>query len=189
MALIQDLIGYVQKLVMPLVNNVVVAVLTFFIGLIVGRILGKVIHRVLHAFEVDKTLAQMMGAKVSVESLADVVVSYLTYFIFLIIALNQLGLTQWAIYAVAGIAGIIAVIATVMALKEIIPNAMCGYIVMRREFPRKGDTIRIDTVEGKVVEITLLETRVKTKKGDVISFPNRQILRGRIERLSKEKVK
>jgi len=187
MALIQTVVDYVRGLISPLLNNVVIAVFTFFIGLIVGRIAGKLTSRALHTFEVDKTLKGATGVSVSVEGLLEVGVSYLTYFIFLIVSLNQLGLTQWVLIGISGLAGLIGVIAMVLALKDVLPNAVAGLIVMARKFPQKGDRVHIDSVIGKVEEMTILETRIKTRKGDIISFPNRQLVKVKVEKLSKGK--
>lgn len=186
MAIIPTAIDYLKGYISPLLNKVVIAVFTFFIGLIVGRIAGKLCFRVLHAFELDKTVKEATGAAFSVEGIAELIISYLVYIIFLLIALNQLGLTQWVLIVVSGFAGVIALITAVLALKDVIPNAVAGFIVMRRQFPKKGDDVRIDTVEGKVEDVTILETRVNTKKGDTISFPNRQLLRAKVERISKK---
>jgi len=185
MALLQTVVGFIKGLVMPLLNNAVIAVFTFFIGLIFGRILGKLVHRILHAFDVDKTLVKAMGAKVSVENFAEIVVSYFVYVIFLMFALNHIGLTQWVLYVIAGIAALVALIAAFLALKDLVPNAVAGYFIMRRSFPKVGDTLKVDDVTGKVSQMTLLETRVKTKKGDVISFPNSQLLRSKLEKVVK----
>ncbi|MEK6961445.1 MAG: mechanosensitive ion channel family protein [Nanoarchaeota archaeon] len=185
MALFQRLVDFVKGLVMPLLNNVVIAVFTFFIGLIIGRIFGKLVHRVLHAFDVDKTLVKAIGAKVSVEGFTEILVSYVIYVVFLLFALNQIGLTQWVLYLIAGIACIVALIAAFLALKDLVPNAVAGYFIMRREFPKVGDLIKVDDVVGKVSNINMLETRVKTKKGDVISYPNSRLLRSKLEKVVK----
>lgn len=185
MALFQRIVDFFKGLVMPLLNNMVIAVFTFFIGLIIGRIMGKMTQRVLHAFDVDKTLVKAMGAKVSVEGFAEVIVSYVIYVVFLLFALNQIGLTQWVLYLIAGIACVVAFIAAFLALKDLVPNAVAGYFIMRREFPKVGDMIRVDDVVGKVSNINMLETRVKTKKGDVISYPNSRLLRSKLEKVVK----
>lgn len=187
MALIQTVVDYIRGVLSPLLNNVVIAVFTFFIGLIVGRVAGKLTSRTLHSFGVDKTLKEAIGVSVSFEGLLEVGVSYVTYFIFFVVSLNQLGLTQWVLIGISGFAGLIGVIAMVLALKDVLPNAVSGLLVMARKFPQKGDRVRIDSVEGKVEELTLLETRIKTKKGDIISFPNRQLIRSKVEKLSKSK--
>jgi len=185
MALFQRVVDFVKGLVMPLLNNMVIAVFTFFIGLIIGRIMGKIAHRILHAFDVDKTLVKAMGAKVSIESLVEILVSYVIYVIFFMFALNQIGLTQWVMYLVAGIACVVALVVAFLALKDLIPNAVAGYFIMRREFPKVGDIIKVDGVVGKVSNINMLETRVKTKKGDIISYPNSRLLRSKLEKVVK----
>lgn len=182
MALLPLVVDYLRGVLSPLLNKVVIAVFTFFMGLIVGRIGGKVVSKILHAFEVDKTIREATGARYSVEGVSEIVVSYFIYFFFVILALNTVGLTQWVLIAVSGFAGVIGLIAAVLALKDVIPNAVAGFVLMRRQFPKKGDRVHIDTVEGRVEEVSILETRIKTKKGDMISFPNRQLLRTRIER-------
>lgn len=187
MALIQTVADYIRGVLSPLLNNVVIAVFTFFIGLIVGRVAGKLTSRTLHSFEVDKALKGATGTSVSIEGLLEVGVSYLTYFIFFIISLNQLGLTQWVLIGISGFAGLIGVVAMVLALKDVLPNAVAGLLLMARKFPQKGDMVNIESVIGKVEEMTILETRIKTRKGDIISFPNRQLVRVKIEKLSKSR--
>jgi small-conductance mechanosensitive channel len=59
-----------------------------------------------------------------------------------------------------------------------IGNMMAGLMVTYMRPFKMGDYIRISDVDGEVVEKTLLVTRLKTSKNEIITIPNSSILSG-----------
>jgi small-conductance mechanosensitive channel len=59
-----------------------------------------------------------------------------------------------------------------LATKDFIPNLVAGLFMLKKTEIEKGKRIKAGNVEGTVVEIGLIETKIKTKKGDEIYIPN-----------------
>lgn len=180
---IERTVDFVKSQVAPFLNNLIIAVLTLLLGVLIGRILGRILSRSLHAFDVDKTLNKAIGSKISIENIAEVGVAHLTVFLFLIISLNLLGLTSWAIWGIAILVAVFGIVYLCLTLKDLIPNLVSGLILQRRGLPKLGQHLKIGTVVGKVVAHNLIETKLKTKKGDVISLSSRQVLKSPITKL------
>ena len=58
-------------------------------------------------------------------------------------------------------------------------------LVGRRELIKEGKQVKINGVSGKVVKLSLLDTRIKTKKGDLIYMPNSVVLKSKITQKKK----
>lgn len=159
----------------PFINNIVIALVWFFMGLIIGHIVGKILQKVLKEFEVDKTLKEKMGVKSSFEKIISGTISYSIYFIFTIIALNQVGITNLLLNIISIAVIIVLFISALLAIKDLIPNII-AYRQISKNIP-KGTIIEINSVKGKVLEVNFSETKVETKQSDVIHIPNRLFLK------------
>ncbi len=163
---------YVIKILESVVNKVVVAIIILLIGLILGRLLGNIVQKFLHELSLDKLFKKTTGVSTPIEDIAGYGVRYLIYFVFLIMALNQLGLTSPVLNMVSGAVFVIIIISIFLGIKDFIPNFIAGLSIYRRKFIAEGDIIRVKGMEGKIISINLVETRIKTKKRDIISIPN-----------------
>ena len=165
-------------------NSIITAVVILLIGFILGKLAGKLIQKVLHEAELDNILKKA-GAKVSFESALSQLAEYFIYFVAVIFALNQLGITTVVLYIIALAAMVILVISAFLGLKDFIPNFIAGIFIYRKEIIRQGDKVSIDSVSGKVDNLSLLDTRIKTAKGDIIYIPNSIVIKSKIVRKKK----
>jgi len=85
----------------------------------------------------------------------------------LVTALSKLGINVTALIAGLGLTGF----ALGFALKDIIANLLAGILIILLTPFRVGDTIRVGSNEGKVVEINLRYTVIEGK-GERILIPN-----------------
>ena len=159
----------------PIINNILIAIIIFFLGLIIGRIAGRLISRIIKQFEVDSAVKKKTGVKTSFDKIIGSVVSYIIYFVFFIIALNYVGITSLLLNIISIVLIAVLAISAFMSLKESIPNIV-GAIKIKKSISL-GDKIKIGTVEGTIEGITMTETKVLTKKGDVIHIPNSLFLK------------
>lgn len=67
---------------------------------------------------------------------------------------------------------------------SVIANLVSGTILIYTRAFRVGDRIRIDEISGKVIETTLLVTRILTPTNVIVSIPNSQISTSSIENFS-----
>ncbi len=166
----------------PQLNLVVIFFLILFIGFLVGKILGRLTRKLLAG--ADAGVKRLLGWKVSVEHGAGRAVAGLIYLVSIILALNAVGLTTVVLEAILAIVILAIAVGFLLALKDIIPNAAAGITLRGKLAP--GTRLRLDDAEGAVEEVTILETTIRTKKGDLIVIPNALFARQRI-RITKVK--
>ena len=150
---------------------VLVAVLVLLIGLIIGHILGRLVQRFLAELEVNKILAKM-GVKFAFEETAGAVVKGVVYLAAIIVALSRLGVASFVLNLLLAAIIVSVIIAFLLGIRDFIPNFIAGISLHRSGVLKKGKRVRVQNIEGRVVEVALLETRLKTKKGDTIVVPN-----------------
>ena len=152
--------------------NILVAMLIFFIGFIFGRLIGRVLKKVLRHMNLDYFVRRTVGLKFSLEELIAGSVSYFIYVISFIMALNQLGLSTAILQMVIGGAIVIIVISIILSIKDFLPNIMAGMVLREKSFISENDIVRIKDIEGKVIELGLIETIIQNRHGDKIFIPN-----------------
>jgi small-conductance mechanosensitive channel len=163
-----DVVG----LVSGLLTDIIVAVILVLLGFIIGRVLGRLAQKALHEIETDRVFRKTANAKFSIEKITGNFVKYFTYFIFIVMALNQLGLTTTLLHMISAGIIILIVLAFFLGIKDFVPNFLAGLSIHRKGMIAEGDWIKVKNVEGKVVGIDLVETRIETKSKDTIYVPN-----------------
>jgi len=172
MAEIGDAVDYVVNTFSGLMTKLIAAVIIILVGFIIGRILGKLVQKVLHELEIDRILKKKANVKFSFEKTVGKFVAYFIYFLTLVIALNQLGLTTTILHMISAAVLIIVVISIILGIKDFIPNLLAGMHINRHNMINEGDKIRVRGTEGKVMSVDLTEIKLKTKSGDIIFIPN-----------------
>lgn len=107
------------------------------------------------------------------EPFLNIIILATSLFIGLVIALNVLGLEKIAVTLLAG-GGVGAVILG-FAFREIGENLLAGiFIAFSRPF-KAGDAIATEDIEGKVIDIELRYTHLRTDDGRDIYVPSSQL--------------
>lgn len=164
-------LGYLSSTLSPFLIKLVIAVIILLVGFIIGRIVGKLIYRLLHEFELNKNL-EKAGIKFNLEDIIKHFVTYLIYFIAIIWALSELGLSTIVLNIIFAAVIVIIIVAILIGIKDFIPNAFAGFSISKKGIIKEGDIIKINGLEGKVRKINLAETEVETKNKDIILVPN-----------------
>jgi small conductance mechanosensitive channel len=185
--LINNSINLLPKLLSGLFTKMVVAVIILLIGFVIGKILGKIVKNLLHSIEFNQIIKRATGIRISLEEGISVFVTYFIYFLFIIMALNQLGLTTVVLHMISGAILIIIIISILLSIKDFMPNMFSGLFIHRKRFINVGDVIKVENTEGKVVHINLVETKIETNKGDIIYFPNSLLTKNKVIKLKKKK--
>jgi small conductance mechanosensitive channel len=150
-----------QTMVMDWGVKIVIALAIFIIGRWVARALTKALRRVLNLRDMDETLVTFLANLVYAVLLTAVVIA----------ALDSLGLPVTSLVAVLGAAGL----AIGLALKDSLGNFASGVmLVMFRPFT-KGDLVSIAGVDGKVQEVRIFSTILKTNDNRLVIIPNGQV--------------
>ncbi|MFH1398924.1 MAG: mechanosensitive ion channel domain-containing protein [Candidatus Woesearchaeota archaeon] len=165
-------------------SRFVVAIIVLLIGIIVGRLVGKILQKILAEFEVDKVVKKTTHIRVSVEEIITGFVTYFIYFVAIIMSLDQLGVTTTVLHIVSLGIIVIVIASILLGVRDILPNVVSGFFIFQKRFIKKGDKIKVGEVEGVVVEVNLVETRIKTKKGDIIYVPNSLLMKQEVVKLA-----
>jgi len=161
-----------DTLLPPFFTRSAVAIIILLLGFIIGRIIGKLTQKVLLEIELNRLIKKATGMKIALEEITAKFITYFIYFIFIIWALNELGLTTTILTMISGAALIVIILSILLAIKDFIPNAFAGFVIHRRRKIKPGDKIKTDGLQGKITRISLVETEIKTRKGDTIYIPN-----------------
>jgi len=164
----------------PIYIKIVVAAIIVIFGLIFGQLLGKLVKKILSEIRLDRFMRKVTGLSIKLESLIAILVKYSIIFIFIIWALDRIGLGYIVLNILAGGAVIIIIMAFVLSIKDFIPNAIAGAFVQIKRIVREGDQIKCNNVEGTVQTVDLVETKIKATNGDIIFIPNSNLVKNTV---------
>lgn len=100
--------------------------------------------------------------------LLDNVVTYVIYFIALVMILDTFGVEVRTLLAGAGIVGL----AVGFGAQSLVKDVITGFFIIFEDQFAVGDYVRIGTFEGYVEEIGLRVTKIKSWTGEVHILPN-----------------
>lgn len=185
----QGVWDYIRQSFSGLVTKFIVAVVVLLAGFIIGKILGRLLYKVLHSFEINNNLHKLTGVTMKVEEISESFLTYFVYFITIVTVLQQIGLATTVLNMIAGGIMIILILSTFLGIKDFIPNAIAGIMIQNKKVIKEGETIKVKGMQGKITGITLVETKIETKKGDIIFIPNSALTKTEIIKISKKKRK
>lgn len=142
--------------------KVVVAIIIIFIGVYVGRWIGNLSNKGL----------EKLGLEPPVQSLLVRIVRLIVLGLFVIMALQNLGIQLLPLIAGLGVAG--AGIA--LAMQGVLGNIMAGLTIIFTKPFRVGEYISIGDEEGQVENISLFSTTLGHYDLSQVVIPNRKIV-------------
>ncbi len=161
----------------PYINQFSVALLILLVGSIIGKLVGRLVRRVLEELEIDLALKKTVGLKLSVSKLLGSFVSFIVYFITIVLFLNSLGLTTVILNVISIGLVILVLISLALAIRDFVPNFVAGVLIKKKNRLKPGDSIQIKEASGKVLEVSLLDTEIKTSSGDLVFIPNSLLMK------------
>jgi len=185
MGTLTDLAAKVIELISPLLNKFVIAIIIIIIGFIIGRILGKFLEKILHEIELNKLMKDATGFGIALEEIAGTTVKYITYFIFIVMALNQIGITTIVLNMITAAVFILIILSIFLGIKDFIPNVIAGLSIHSKGFVKEGDKIKVNDTQGRIQKISLIQTSIRTSKGDIIFLPNSLLTKHKVIKLKK----
>ncbi len=155
-----------------LLPNILIAAIILVIGFYLAKRIQKLSARLIKKFSHNTTL----------NSLFDSIVYIFCIGITLFTVLNvlQLDKTVTSILAGAGIIGL----ALAFAFQDIAANFISGVFISFRRPLHIGDIVKIKDYMGKVEEINLRDTVVRTFQGQMVIIPNKEVFQNPIENYS-----
>jgi small conductance mechanosensitive channel len=141
---------------------VLVAVLIITVGFFVAGWIGRVAERGLRRFDLEPPVRQLLTR----------VARVLVVLLFLIMALQNLGVELLPLIAGLGVAGAGIALAT----QGVLSNMVAGLTIIFTKPYRVGEYIAIAGVEGQVDAITLFNTALTHPDRSRIIVPNRKVV-------------
>jgi len=152
--------------------NLFVAILIIVAAYIGSRIVRAVLRKALKRAHFEGVL---------IELLVDNILHYAIIILGLIMALSQLGVNVTAALAGVGVVGI----AMGFAAQDTVANVISGILIFWDKPFVVGDWIETEGEYGKVTNITLRTTRIRTPRNTYVVVPNKRIIDEVLENFSK----
>lgn len=170
--LIVDKLTLWLKEFIKLLPNIALAALVLVLGFFVARWLKTLIGKLIRKMVSNETLENLFTSLVHIFLLGVTV--------FIALSVLQLDKAVTSILAGAGIVGL----ALAFAFQDIAANFMSGVFLSLRRPLHKGDIVQIKDYMGKVMEINLRDTVIKTFQGKMVIIPNKDVFQNPIENFS-----
>ncbi len=169
----------------PVLTNFIISIIILLVGFVAGRVAGRVLDRVFKEIEIDSLLQKATGVKLKLGELTCQLITYIIYFVFIIAALDRLGIQTIALNIILGGFILLLFLMVILGIKDFIPNLIAGIFLHHKGFVNEGDKIKVAGIEGKIEHIDLVETKIRTKNGDVLFIPNSFLTKNQVLKLKK----
>jgi len=152
------------------IPRLIAALVIFAVSLILAAIVQRGIRRTLSARQVDEELSHVL-ARIS---------RWVVIVLGVIAALDQVNFAVTSFLAGLGVLGV-----TVgFAFQDIAKNFMASLLLLIQQPFEIGDLIRVVNYEGKVLDVTMRDTILRTLDGLRVSIPNADVYTNPITNLS-----
>ncbi|WP_349539653.1 mechanosensitive ion channel family protein [Sagittula sp. NFXS13] len=169
----EQLQGLIQGAIALLPNLLAALVIILLTGLVAWGA-GAMVLRLLNRSKARASLVEAVRKLVR-----------LTVWVFgILIAMTILfpNLTPTKLLAGLGLGSI----AIGLAFKDIFENFLAGFLILLRKPMRHGDDIECDGISGRVEKITIRDTYVRKRSGELILVPNSHLFKNPVEILTDE---
>jgi len=148
----------------------------FIITIFVTWVVASLAKRIIKEYGYDiaaKTEGEMDDRLVA---LADMSVTYIIWFIGIMLALSGIGLEITPFITGMGIAGL----AIALAAQNLLSNVFGGVTITLDQLYKVGDRVEMGGVYGDVYEIKPRYTKIKTLNNTIITIPNSKVINEQI---------
>jgi len=179
-----SILNFFNTTLSGLMTKSLTALLIILIGFITGKLVGKIIQKVLSEIELNKLIKNISGITISLEHIISTFTTYFIFFMSIIMALNQIGITTDVLNILSAAVMILIVLSIFLGIKDFVPNFIAGMYIYNKKLFEKGDKIKYKEIKGKVIEITLIETVLETPSKDLIYIPNLNFVKTEVTKVT-----
>jgi small-conductance mechanosensitive channel len=156
-------------------NKIVIALVIILIGFVIGKVVENLLRKLLAKLNVDERFAKIFNRRRNYARAIRRTIVRLIYLATIIIALQKLSLIQPTLTILIFLAIIVALISLVLAGIDVAPNIMAR-AALRHKRIAVGDEVVFSgesgVVQGTIVDMTLIDVRIKRRNGDIFFIPN-----------------
>lgn len=139
-----------------------VAILVLIIGIVVGDKCELVVSE------------RLRGIKIPQVGILPRLVNYSVVYIFVLIALGQIGVATIALVVLLGGYFLAVIVFSAVAFRDLLRSSAAGLYLLLNQPYGIGDEVHIADHEGIVQEVTVLVTRIEGDDGEYV-VPNRRV--------------
>jgi small-conductance mechanosensitive channel len=186
--MLMDEANVALSIVNPIIVEITIALLIFFMGFVIGKIVQKLILQFFRLSELDSVFKKRTGMKISLSVIISTLVSYFIYVVAIVMALNRLNIATKIITTIVIFLIIVLVLFVIFGLNDIFANFFAGLLLRFRGNIKQGDYIRIKDkrIEGYVVSINTLSIRLETRKEEIVFVPNMILFKSEVVKPKKK---
>jgi small-conductance mechanosensitive channel len=128
----------------------------------------------------ERQVLRQAVADLSLRKVAANAIRALLLLVGLLVALSVVGVDLTALSVLGGALGV----GLGFGLQKLAANYVSGFVILFERSLRIGDTVRVDSFEGRVVDIKTRYTLIRAADGRESVVPNEKLITERIENLS-----
>lgn len=150
-------------------NNLLGTIWQLFLTTLIFYLINRIGKKVINQYVNDRK-AKNKRTK-TITALINSIFHYTVLFFYLFAVLSILGIPVGTLLASAGIFSL----ALGMGAQGFVSDLVNGFFILSEDQFDVGDTVKIDSQVGTVVQLGLRTTRLKGSDGSIIYIPNRNI--------------
>ncbi|WP_372658924.1 mechanosensitive ion channel family protein [Hydrogenophaga sp.] len=127
-----------------------------------------------------RLLRSARGSELSLRKALSNATRALLMFVGLIVALSAVGIDLTALSVLGGAIGV----GIGFGLQKLAANYVSGFVILAERSMRIGDNVRVDNFEGRVTDINMRYTVIRSLTGRESIVPNEMLITNRVENLS-----
>jgi small-conductance mechanosensitive channel len=127
-----------------------------------------------------RLLRKVTGSQLSLRKALSNATRALLMFVGLLAALSAVGIDLTALSVLGGAIGV----GIGFGLQKLAANYVSGFVILAERSMRIGDMVRVDNFEGRITDINMRYTVIRTLTGRESVVPNEMLLTNRVENLS-----
>jgi small-conductance mechanosensitive channel len=163
-----------------IITRILIALFIIVFGFIIGRIIKKLLEKIFITINLDVNLRKITGSKYKISRILPYVLSIIIYAATIIFALFQLQIAFkywfWAFIVVITIVLIIFL----LEILDWIKNFFAGMSLTEEYNIKKGDTIEIENMVGKIISLEKDHLKMVIPSKDRIIVPYSFVLRNNV---------
>lgn len=163
----QIYLNTIKNLIFDYSPKIATALALLFVGLWLTSFITKTIKKILIKRNVEITLTNFLGN----------IIFWTLRILLFITVISKLGVETSSFVAILGAAGL----AVGLSLQGSLSNFAGGILIILFKPFRVGDTIEVQSEQGKVAEILIFSTKIITSNNQVVYIPNGILSNGKIK--------
>ena len=152
--------------------NILLAAIVLVLGFFVAKRIKKFSSKIIKRFSDNSTLNSLFAS--------IVYIFFIGVTLFIVLSILHLDKAVVSVLAGAGVVGL----ALAFAFQDIAANFISGIFISFRKPLHIGDIVKIGGYMGRVEEINLRDTVLRTFQGQMVIIPNKEVFQNPIENYS-----